>query len=167
MHPQDTPNETWRPVLGWEDRYWGSSSGRVWGVKGARVLKPSFNVPTGRWFVQFWNRPKRITIPVHTVIALAFLGPRPPGFEIDHINGNRTNNRRDNLEYVTPEVNRARRNSRNSDRPPHSTLTHEDVRYLRSLRKGEIPIATLAKKYGVSRSTIFDARQGRTWKHVA
>ena len=41
----------------------------------------------------------------HTLIALTWIGPRPKGMEIDHINGDIMNWSADNLEYVTPAEN--------------------------------------------------------------
>jgi len=41
------------------------------------------------------------TFHVHTLIALTFLGPRPPYQVIDHIDGNHENNNVDNLRYLT------------------------------------------------------------------
>jgi hypothetical protein len=42
------------------------------------------------------------TFHVHTLVALAFLGPRPPKFVIDHIDGNHENDALDNLRYLSP-----------------------------------------------------------------
>jgi len=44
----------------------------------------------------------------HTLIALTWIGPRPQGMEIDHLNGNILDWSADNLEYVTPAENRKR-----------------------------------------------------------
>lgn len=38
---------------------------------------------------------------VHSLVAEAFLGPRPEGYDIDHINSTKTDNRAENLRYVT------------------------------------------------------------------
>lgn len=37
----------------------------------------------------------------HTVVASIFIGPRPEGMQINHIDGNKLNNRHDNLEYIS------------------------------------------------------------------
>ena len=44
----------------------------------------------------------------HELIAAAWIGPRPDGNEIDHIDGNPKNNKPSNLEYVTPFENKYR-----------------------------------------------------------
>jgi len=40
-------------------------------------------------------------IRIHTIVAQVFIGDRPPGYEINHIDLNKLNNRVSNLEYVT------------------------------------------------------------------
>lgn len=42
------------------------------------------------------------------LIALTWIGPRPEGYEVDHINGDMLDWSADNLEYVTPEENNKR-----------------------------------------------------------
>ena len=46
-------------------------------------------------------------INVHTLVALAFIGPKPDGKEVDHIDKDRTNNYYKNLRYVTRKENMA------------------------------------------------------------
>lgn len=42
---------------------------------------------------------------VHDLVAEQFIGPRPEGYDIDHVDGNRSNNHYTNLEYVTRQEN--------------------------------------------------------------
>ena len=44
----------------------------------------------------------------HKLIALTWIGPRPQGMEIDHVNGNILDWSVENLEYATPAENRKR-----------------------------------------------------------
>ena len=44
----------------------------------------------------------------HTLMALTWIGPRPEGYEIDHLNGCKLDWSVENLEYVTPAENRKR-----------------------------------------------------------
>ncbi len=55
---------------------------------------------------------------VHSLIAEAFLGPRPEGYDIDHISGDKTDNRPCNLEYVTHKENMRRYYKNNVRKKP-------------------------------------------------
>ena len=46
-----------------------------------------------------WN------IELHRIVAECFLGPCPEGFEVDHINADKSNNHISNLQYLTKEDN--------------------------------------------------------------
>ena len=39
------------------------------------------------------------------LMALTWIGPRPEGYEVDHLNGDMLDWSTDNLEYVTPKEN--------------------------------------------------------------
>ena len=45
---------------------------------------------------------------IHVLVAELFLGDRPDGMQIDHIDGDKSNNCLENLEYVTPKENTIR-----------------------------------------------------------
>lgn len=47
---------------------------------------------------------------VHSLVAECWLGPRPEGYQTDHIDRNKTNNHYSNLHYVTPRENIKNRN---------------------------------------------------------
>lgn len=96
--------EEWRPIPGYE-RYEVSNYGRF-----RRVMLPFASggkKQKARLAIALWNGHRRKhTMMVHRVVALAFLGPRPQGMEINHKDGNPNNNRASNLEYLTPAQNR-------------------------------------------------------------
>lgn len=94
--------ETWLPIPGYEGKYEVSDSGRVRNRRGY-VLKPGnsggrFGYP----MVILSPRKKRY---VHELVALAFIGPRPEGQVIRHLDGDRFNNVPPNLTYGTSSQN--------------------------------------------------------------
>lgn len=47
-----------------------------------------------------------------------------------------------------------------------SKLCAADVRLIDELIGDDVPLATIAKKFGVSRNAIWDIKHGYTWKHI-
>jgi hypothetical protein len=155
--------ERWLPVAGW-GRYEVSDLGRVRVAATGRLRKIS---PDSRGRNRFTAVGKR-TLRVAQLVAEAFVGPRPPGAEVDHVNGVKTDDRASNLEYVTGEENRRRAQAlglckRPGERNGRALLTEADVAQIRS-QPG--PMRDLAARYGVSRHTIGDVLSGRRWPHV-
>lgn len=82
--------------------YFVSDSGRVYSTLSKRFLTPCMS--NGYHQVALGGqRGKRIGI--HVLVAVAYIGARPAGLVVNHKNGNRTDNRAENLEWVTPREN--------------------------------------------------------------
>lgn len=102
--------EEWRPVSGYEGIYEVNPSGlvrRVLPASGAtvgKVLKPQSN-GLGYLHVCLANKGDKARRYVHRIVATAFLGPPPDGHEVNHKDGNKSNNEIANLEYVTHAAN--------------------------------------------------------------
>lgn len=82
---------------------------------------------------------------------------RPPGLVIDHKDGNKLNNRADNLRYVTATVNN--RNRRDLK------LNEELVGKLRAML-GTMPQVRIAELFGISQSTqsiVSNIVTGKRW----
>ena len=99
------PNEEWRPIEA-HPGYFVSNRGNVWSTRraNARLMIPvrkkrhgylSVNLKTGGP-----GSPTR-TRTVHSLVAEAFLGPRPAGLLVLHNDGNQLNNAVSNLRYGT------------------------------------------------------------------
>lgn len=106
----------------------------------------------------------------HRVIWEAVNGPIPDGLEIDHLNGNKADNRARNLEAVTKSQNVRRAIAMGlspiGEQKTQAKLTDALVREIRAT-VGAITTAQWARDLGVDKSTIKSVREGRTWRHVA
>lgn len=111
--------EKWRPVVGFEGWYLVSSLGRVMRVKPAPGAT-SRHILKSRRDRSHWDHGylkvhlskengKHPPSSIHVLVAEAFLGPRPPGHDVDHIDHDRQNNRIDNLRYLPISQNRSQR----------------------------------------------------------
>lgn len=180
--PIAAPQETWRCIPGCDGFYSVSNLGRVRsepiqtssvGRRRGRILKCS---PDTKGYLLFGvclpGRTRR-TMKVHHAVALAFLGPRPDGYQVNHKSGDKLDNSVANLEYVT-----CRENIRHCwQRGLHGTahcrgeanqrakLTAEDVRVIRRLYPG-VPLSRLAALYGVTKTNVWSIVRKKTWQHV-
>jgi hypothetical protein len=163
----------WKPVVGFEGAYEVSDLGEVRSVDrwivfadGRRRFYP------GQLLAQYPGVEdyRRVTLKangrslrenVQVLVALAFLGPRPPGKWVCHNDGNGANNRLGNLRYDTPTANSV-------DRWAHGTMVEvhgdripvETVRAIRAEPAGKT-ISELAAKFGVSRTTLWNICNGK------
>ena len=112
-----------------------------------------------------------VSVYVHDAVAAAFLGPKPDGMSVNHKDGNKTNNVPGNLEYVTHAENMRHAAETGlmvrGESHPQAKLTEDGVRSLRMDRASGLSFSRLAKKYGISIATAFNAANGNTWKHTA
>ena len=166
--------EAWRQVVGFEGRYEVSDAGNVWSCITRRVLSPA---PTSRGYLTvnlyFSERPKRRKSEcVHDLVSAAFIGPKPKGLQVDHIDGNKRNNSADNLRYVTQSENvkNAVRNGRINHEgvaSHNAKLTADDVREIRRMAAaGELRPESHARKLGVSYFTVHSVVKWKTYRHV-
>ncbi len=104
--------EEWRPVVGHEGYYEVSNLGGVRSVdrvnargrwKG-RPLRPATR-DSGHLCVSLCRNSVCRTKNVHSLVAEAFIGPRPDGLQVAHYDGNPTNNILSNLRYATQSEN--------------------------------------------------------------
>jgi hypothetical protein len=135
--------ETWKKIVGYEGVYSVSSHGRVRreigrNCKAQRLLKPQ--IDRGYQVVILMNRGANRSARIHSLVAEAFIGERNKGFEINHKDGVKSNNRLFNLEYVS-----------HSDNMLHAVRTG-----LMKIRRGEDNPTAKVKNIEIPR--IFELR---------
>jgi len=176
----DFSSERWAQVEEFPD-YEVSDHGcvrRVTASMGAtvgKVLRPGTDPKHGRRFVHL-RRKGRLgaTRRVHTLVALAFIGPRPDGCEVNHKDFDPGNNHYLNLEYLTHADNNRYSAAAGRMRPPvargeassNSKLTEEQVREMRRRRASGERVARLAAVFGVSQRVVSLITTRKAWTHV-
>lgn len=142
-----------------------------------KVLKPALS-PDGYYKTMLKRDDgKYCSLTVHKFVALAFHGSKPKGKEINHKDGDKTNNAPDNLEYVTRSENilHAYRNGlatpMKGSKNGMAKLTEQDVMEIRqhAANSGRYyGRKMLAEKYGVSECTIKEVvtRRKNKFSHV-
>ena len=93
----------WKPVPG-HSGYEVSSSGEVRNSATGHLMKQIAS-NWGYMRTQIREGERRIQLSVHRAVAMAFV-PNPGGKpQVNHINGDKSDNRAENLEWVTPSEN--------------------------------------------------------------
>ncbi len=172
--------ETWKEVVGFEGFYEVSDHGSVrriapWcdgrkTVPGMLSLTPK---KSGYVRVILHREKVKKEFAVHFLVISAFVGPRPSlVHQVNHKNGNRSDNRHENLEYVTPSENQLHacrvlhRPSRPGSKHHNAKLTEEDVLLIRSMHASGTMQKTLCGLFGVSPPTLSMICNRLIWTHI-
>jgi hypothetical protein len=175
--------EIWAPIAGYEDSHYVSSWGRVFRVKplqrrsNPKTQNPFRKSPRTHFLKQCSTHKGyqivnlyKYTKTVHSIVLETFVGPRPKGLWARHRDGNKKNNRLDNLSWDTPRTNIL-------DKIKHGTICHGEKFWSARLKETDIPCifkwlkegmsqCQIAKRLGVSSTTIWRVVIGESWKHV-
>ena len=155
--------EVWKDVVGYEQRYQVSNLGRVYSKITKKILKQ--NLHSNGYFTiatKIGGRNgKAVCFKVHRLVATAFL----PNIEnkplVNHIDGVKTNNNVNNLEWCTAKENTDHAIRTGlldySKRSVVKVLNEDQISFIKEKYKPfcrEFGSRSLAKMFGVSKSTI-------------
>lgn len=109
--------------------------------------------------------------PVHSLVALAFIGSRPPGAQVNHKDGNKLNAHPENLEYVSSAENHHHATVNGlkprGERVNTAKLTAADVLQIRRLFAEGASCRAIAERYRLHHKHVNNIVARRDWKHIA
>lgn len=156
---QENINEIWRDVVGFEDFYEVSNLGNVRRKKSKRLREINYAqiYPTITLSINGLHKTYRL----HRIVAKAFL-PKIEGKEhVNHKNGNKRDNRADNLEWVTQAENNLhsyrelkRKSVFEGKTPFNKKVVESDIATYHKLNISGMTTDLIGAKYGICGSTI-------------
>ena len=180
--------EVWKDIIGWEGIFKISNKGRARSVDRivyfphiycsdeisrhitGRILKL---ISTVRGYSEIRARlhGKNVHIPIHVSVLEAFICPRPEGLETNHKNGIKTDNRVENLEWVTHKENTQHAFdiglSSNRGIRGRNKLVDDDIYKIRKmLKEKKFTHKEIGEKFGVHCTTIGAIKCKKSWSHI-
>lgn len=169
--------EQWKPVEGWPKyeisdqgrlRSWHKSPNESGHPQIPRILKGGYNRYGYRRAVLVGPEGQRRSFLIYHLVADAFIGARPKGLVLTHLNGINTDDRSQNLKYRTQKENI-------HDKIKHGTMPYGERHHMAKLTAKEVleirqspePNKILTKKYNITSSHVSSIKYGRIWKHLA
>lgn len=170
--------ESWRTIPGWETIYQVSDQGNVKRLAGSprctvdRVVKPMLNA-RGYLTVGLTSpNTKQRPYVIHRLVLESFVGLDSSKPFANHKNGNKTDNRLCNLEWVTHAENISHAYNTGlhgryiGSRASNSKLSEaQAMEILQCFRDGMFA-KEIAKKFGIKPKTALSIANGYTWPHL-
>lgn len=182
--------EEWRVCPGFPN-YSVSNTGRVKrtgrtsGARPGMILKGQLS-SHGYTRVGVCRNRKKFFCSVHRLVAFAFIGDPPEGkTQVNHLNGIKTDNRVENLEWASPEddlIHRMRTglvptgtrsgSYTHPERRPRgerhgmARLTEDDIRGIRALAQSGHGPKAIGRAFGISKTHASRIINGLSWSHV-
>lgn len=176
--------EEWKDVVGYEDILMISNLGNLYSKRSKRLLKLNYRKDGYVTYDTKIGGRKGIAkcFKIHILVANAFLNS-PTNEQlvwadeshygmvyVNHIDGNKSNNNVNNLEWVTGKENTQHylkelngMKELSTRRQSQASLTDDQVRYARQTYKEGLSQRAIAKILGVSRDSIGRAIRGYKW----
>src|SRR3990167_737320 len=176
--------EQWKPVKCYEGIYEVSDLGRIKRVGKTRSRSHRLiNKGMGRILHQpkvvgypvvvlFDAKGDRVMKKVHRLVAEAFIPIVSGKLQVNHLDGNRSNNLPANLEWCTPSENKLHafatgltKLHNQGERHPLSTLSSSDVKKIVRLRDKKTQQA-IAREFNICQAHVSDIQTGKSWRHL-
>lgn len=101
--------ETWKNVVGFENKYKISNKGNVKALRSKTrriaIIKKPHHDKNGYLTIVLYSKHKTLSISLHRLVAIHFISNPKGEKQVNHINGIKTDNRVENLEWVSCKEN--------------------------------------------------------------
>jgi len=170
--------EIWKDITGWEGYYKASSFGRIKSLKriiGNTPIKECVLSATPRKDkyirISLYKETVERTMYAHRLVCMAFHENKFKKPNVNHKDGDKSNNCSDNLEWATRKENAE--HAKNvlgvqvmGTKHYMSKFTDADVLAIKSMRERGIKLKEISKIYNVHLSTIGKIVTGVNWKQI-
>lgn len=179
--------EIWKDVVGFEGRYMVSNMGRVKSLDFTSVVKKKFGIITvpkygkilkpkvdkGGYYSQSLSIDgKSYYKSIHRMVLTAFV-PNPENKpEINHKDGNKSNNCVDNLEWCNRSENNLHayamglKVSIKGNKKYNAWLSDESVLRIREMHEHGYTMDEIRERFNTKPQNIYAIIARRTWKHI-
>lgn len=157
--------EIWKPYKTNNHLYAVSCFGRVFSFTSSRYLRAS-TCPKG--YIQYGS----VLGSAHRLVVKTFLGTIPDGYQVNHIDGDKSNNFIGNLEVLTPKENSQHAVRTGLSKPMSgprngmSKLQEDDVLDMYEMFRCGRSNAEVATVHGVDSGYVSLIRHGKRWKYL-
>jgi len=167
--------EIWRPLKGYEDRYLISDMSNIYSIRSQKEMGYFISVH-GYRIATIRDGKETKKRPVHRLVAKTFIENTENKPCVNHKDGNKENNRVDNLEWVTHSENSihafetglresprgnehwTRRNPTNA----YKKLSDEKIIEIEELLKEDKTQKEIAQKYNIDQALVSRIKHGKT-----
>lgn len=170
-----TTTDFWKPVPGYEGLYDLRSDGLLYSHP-RNTTKGGFSYGsyngTGYLYKSLYKNNKPTIKGMHKWVYETFVGPIPKGYDIHHKNGNKTDNRLENLELVKNEIHRKMHYKEKDEKMHKASIKRCSKPVLQYTIEGEFvaeyPSAREAeRKTGINNANIIDCCNGKRYHKTA
>lgn len=147
-----------KDIKGYEGLYAITDTGQVWSYGSKKFLAGAFNKATGYLSVSLRKEGTNKMFLVHRLVAEAFL-PRIEGKDtVNHKNLGKTDNNLSNLEWMSRSEQLLHSWADRRTKTVEKKLTDGNKQFIIDCK---LPIASIAKMFGVTESHVTDVKGGR------